>query len=107
MESAMSVTDAQVHMYEAETPERPWPREPGRALAPAKHPLSFNAEEMLGAMEAVGVDRAMIVPPAWAGENNEPALRAAAKYAGRFAVMGRIDPYAARSEERRVGKEGR
>src|SRR5262249_52519630 len=56
--------------------------------------------EMLGAMEAVGVDRAVIVPPAWAGENNAPALAAASRYPGRFAVMGRLDPYAPDSPER-------
>ena len=96
----MTVTDAQVHMYEAETPQQPWPHEPGRAVAPAKHPASFTALQMLGAMEAIGVDRAVIVPPAWAGENNAPALAAAANYPGRVAVMGRLDPYAADSPER-------
>lgn len=89
----MSITDAQVHMYEADTAREPWPREPGRTSPPAKHAVSFTAEEMLAAMEAIGVDRAVIVPPVWAGENNAPALAAAAKYAGRFAVMGRFDPY--------------
>jgi predicted TIM-barrel fold metal-dependent hydrolase len=39
----------------------------------------------------------VIVPPAWAGENNAPALAAAAKHPGRFAVMGRIDPDAPES----------
>lgn len=88
------ITDAQVHIYEPDTPGQPWPREPGRTSPPARHPQSFSAEQMLGAMEAVGVDRAVIVPPAWAGENNGPALAAAARYPGRFAVMGRLDPYA-------------
>src|SRR5918992_5823465 len=91
----MLITDAQVHIYEPDRPQSPWPKEPGRATPPARHATGFSAEEMLGAMEAVGVDGAVIVPPAWAGENNEPALAAAAKYPGRFAVMGRIDPYAA------------
>lgn len=96
----MLVTDAQVHMYEADTPEHPWPKEPGRAVAPAKHAKGFSAEEMLRAMEAIGVDRAVIVPPAWAGENNAPALAAAATFGGRFAVMGRIDPYDPTSPDR-------
>ena len=51
-------------------------------------------------MEAVGVDRAVIVPPVWAGEDNATALAAAARYPGRFAVMGRFDPYAADAPER-------
>jgi predicted TIM-barrel fold metal-dependent hydrolase len=94
------ITDAQVHMYAPDTPEHPWPRDPDRTKAPAKHARSFTAEEMLGAMEAIGVDRAVIVPPAWAGEDNGPALAAAAKYPGRFAVAGRIDPYDPATPER-------
>ena len=96
----MKITDAQVHLYEPDTPEHPWPKEPGRGAPPKKHAQGFSALEMLGAMEAVGVDRAVIVPPVWAGDNNAPALAAAAKYPGKFAVMGRIDPYAADSPER-------
>ena len=96
----MKITDAQVHIYEPDTPEHPWPKEPGRGAPPQKHARGFSALEMLGAMEAVGVDRAVIVPPAWAGENNAPALAAAANYPGKFVVMGRIDPYAADSPER-------
>jgi predicted TIM-barrel fold metal-dependent hydrolase len=94
------ITDAQVHVYDADGPENPWPKEPGRTRPPAKHASRFSAEEMLGAMEAVGVDRAVIVPPAWAGENNAPAVAAATKYPGRFAVMGRIDPYAPETPSR-------
>lgn len=90
----MLITDAQVHIFEPDRPESRWPKEPGRTTPPAKHANGFSPEEMLGAMEAVGVDRAVIVPPAWAGENNAPALAATAKYPGRFAVMGRLDPYA-------------
>ncbi|MQA00237.1 MAG: amidohydrolase family protein [Dehalococcoidia bacterium] len=96
----MLVTDAQVHVYEPDSPEHPWPRDPDRSSAPARHASSFTAEEMGGAMGAVGVDRAVIVPPVWAGEDNTPALAAAERYAGRFAVMGRLDPYAADTPER-------
>jgi predicted TIM-barrel fold metal-dependent hydrolase len=96
----MKITDAQVHIYEPDTPEQRWPREPGRSAAPDKHARGFSALQMLGAMEAVGVDRAVIVPPAWSGENNAPALAAAANHPGKFVVMGRIDPYAEGSPER-------
>ena len=95
----MLITDVHVHLYEPDTPEHPWPHEPGRSPGPTKHP-GFSAEEMLGAMNAVGVDRSVIVPPVWAGENNAPALAAVAKYPGRFAIMGRFDPYAPGAEER-------
>jgi predicted TIM-barrel fold metal-dependent hydrolase len=87
----MTITDAQVHLFPPNTPEHPWPPAEGRS-----QPIrpSYSAEEMLGAMGAIGVHRAVIVPPAWAGEDNRYALAACEKYPGRFAVMGRIDPYA-------------
>jgi predicted TIM-barrel fold metal-dependent hydrolase len=94
------ITDAQVHIFQPDGPDNPWPKEEGRTRPPARHANGFSPEEMLGAMEAVGVDRAVIVPPAWAGENNAPALAAAANYPGCFAVMGRLDPYAADTPER-------
>ncbi|MDA0301816.1 MAG: amidohydrolase family protein [Chloroflexi bacterium] len=94
------ITDAQVHIYPPDAPAHPWPKQPGRGAAPWTHPDGFSALEMLGAMEAVGVDRAVIVPPVWAGEDNTTALEAAARHPGRFAVMGRFDPYAAGAPDR-------
>jgi predicted TIM-barrel fold metal-dependent hydrolase len=46
---------------------------------------------MLKEMDAAGVDRAVIVPPTWAGDSNLWALDVAAKYPNRFAVVGRFD----------------
>ena len=46
-------------------------------------------------MDAIGVDRAIIVPPAVVGFDNRTALDAARDYPKRFAVMGLFDPYAA------------
>jgi L-fuconolactonase len=66
------ITDAQVHIFEADTPEHPWPREPGRT---APRLPSFSAERMIGAMDAIGVDRAVIVPPVWAGDSNDGLRR--------------------------------
>ena len=42
-------------------------------------------------MDAVGVDRVVIVPSLVAGDRNDYALEVVAQYPGRFAVMGRID----------------
>jgi L-fuconolactonase len=42
-------------------------------------------------MDSAGVDRAVLVPPAWEGDRNDYALSAAAAHPGRFGVMGRID----------------
>ena len=88
----MLVTDAQVHIWELDRPDRPWPK--GEQREPHR-PNGFSAEEMLAEMDAAGVDRAVIVPPSWIGSNNATALEAAAKYPARYAVMGRFDPQAA------------
>jgi predicted TIM-barrel fold metal-dependent hydrolase len=82
------VTDVQVHLWEAEHPDRPWPKPQQR---PPHRPHGFSAEEMLGEMDAAGVDRAIIVPPTWAGESNTWSLDMAARYPNRFAVVGRFD----------------
>src|SRR3989338_3173169 len=83
----MVIVDSQVHIWGANTPERPWPA--GREdQAPRPGPLA--AEELLGAMDAAGVDRVVIVPPSWEGDRNDLALAAALRYPTRFAVMGRF-----------------
>lgn len=82
----MRIVDAQVHLWAAETPERPWPRraEPHRA------PL--GKDELLGEMDGAGVDGAVIVPPSWEGDRNDVAIAAAAAHPDRLCVMGRLDP---------------
>ncbi|MBI4587615.1 MAG: amidohydrolase [Candidatus Rokubacteria bacterium] len=83
----MRIVDSQVHIWGANTPERPWPA--GRENQ-AQRPIPLGAEELLGAMDAAGVDRVLIVPPSWEGDRNDLALDAAARYPTRFAVMGRF-----------------
>lgn len=83
----MVVIDAQVHIWGADTPERPWPPDQrGRA----HRPEPFGADELLRAMDGAGVDRVVIVPPSWEGDRNDLALEAAHRFPNRFAVMGRI-----------------
>jgi predicted TIM-barrel fold metal-dependent hydrolase len=53
---------------------------------------------MLLEMDAAGVDRAVIVPPHWVGDDNETALKAASRYPTRFAVFGRFNPKASDSK---------
>ena len=84
----MLVTDVQVHLWEPEHPDRPWPKPQQR---PPHRPYGFSAEEMLLEMDAAGVDRAVIVPPTWAGDSNTCALAMAAQYPERLAVVGRFD----------------
>jgi predicted TIM-barrel fold metal-dependent hydrolase len=85
----MKIVDSQVHIWGADTPERPW-RAGGHAHAQRATPVT--AEEVLGWMDEGGISAAIIVPPSWEGDRNDLAIAAVEKYPGRFAVMGRIDP---------------
>jgi len=82
----MLIADAQVHVWAANTPERPWASgtRPHRA-----NPLT--SEDLLREMNAAGVDRVVMVPPSLDGTRNDLALAAAHAHAYRFAVMGKID----------------
>jgi L-fuconolactonase len=91
-ESDMLIVDAQVHIWGANTPERPWP--PGRSSP--HRPQPFSKDDLLKEMDATGVARVVIVPPSWEGDRNDLALEAARLHPDRFAVMGR-PPAAARS----------
>jgi predicted TIM-barrel fold metal-dependent hydrolase len=96
----MLIVDSQVHIWGADTPERPWP--PGGAgRAQKPHPVS--AAMMLADMDRAGVDRAVIVPPSWEGERNDLALEAVRLHPDRFAVMGRLPLERPESRERIVG----
>lgn len=82
----MFIADAQVHLWKANTPDRPWPPE----RAAGAHGESLDADTMRRWMAEAGVDRAVIVPPSWEGDRNDVALEAAARYPETFAVMGRL-----------------
>ena len=83
----MIIVDSQVHIWAANTPERPWPAR----HAPHK-PEPITAAMLLAEMDAAGVNRCVLVPPSWEGERNDVCLAAAQKHPDRFAVMGRFDP---------------
>src|SRR5262249_9348984 len=83
----MLVVDAQIHLWRADTPERPWP--PGGAQR-AQKPYPVTKDMALTGMKEAGVDRAVIVPPSWEGERNDLALEAATRHPDRFGVMGRF-----------------
>jgi predicted TIM-barrel fold metal-dependent hydrolase len=83
----MLIVDAQIHLWAADTPDRPWP--PGGAQR-AHQPYAVGKDMALAAMNEAGVDRAIIVPPSWEGERNDLALDAVRDHPDRFAVMGRF-----------------
>jgi predicted TIM-barrel fold metal-dependent hydrolase len=83
----MLIVDAQVHLWAADRPDRPW--SPGGARR-AQKPYPVDRDMALEGMREAGVDRAVIVPPSWEGERNDVALEAARLHPDRFAVMGRF-----------------
>jgi L-fuconolactonase len=85
----MRIVDAQVHIWAASTPERPWP-----ARHPPHRRVPITQDDLLREMAAADVDRVILVPPSWEGERNDLVLAAATARPDRFAVMGRLDPEA-------------
>jgi predicted TIM-barrel fold metal-dependent hydrolase len=83
----MPIVDSQVHIWGADTPERPWPKR-----AEPQRPVPLGHEELLREMDAAGIDRAVIVPPSWEGDRNDLAIAAHRAHPARFATMGRLDP---------------
>lgn len=76
------ITDAQVHLWPANSPEFPW------ASNAAPHlPEPMPAERMLGLMDEAGVDRAIISPQVTAGRSPAYAIHVSKKYPKRFRVM--------------------
>lgn len=82
----MEIVDAQIHLWEADSADRPWPVN----RAAGAHGESMSAQEMLGMMDRAGVSRAIIVPPSWEGDRNDYALDAVSRFPGKFAIMGRL-----------------
>lgn len=79
------IVDAQVHMWKANTPDRPW--------APKTRPQipePMTIERILPMMNEAGVDRVVIVPPSLEGDRVDYGAEAAKRYPGRFATMGRM-----------------
>ncbi len=83
----MTIIDAQVHIWRAETAERPYIKED--ASKPHR-PIPLTYDSLLREMSAAGIDRVILVPPSWEGYRNDYALEAARKYPDRFAVMGKV-----------------
>jgi predicted TIM-barrel fold metal-dependent hydrolase len=83
----MLIVDSQVHIWGADTPQRPWPKR-----AEPQRPVPLDMDDLLREMNVAGVDRIVIVPPSWEGDRNDLATEAAIAHPQRFATMGRLDP---------------
>jgi predicted TIM-barrel fold metal-dependent hydrolase len=80
------IVDAQVHLWLANTPDRPWANGATRAQLPEP----FTIERLVPLMTDAGVDRAILVPPTLEGERIDYVQEAVKRYPDRFRVMGRI-----------------
>ena len=87
-EFLMPIIDAQVHAYERNHPGRPWA---GTLHGPAE----VSGDDMIAAMDAVGVDGALLVSP-WTMYRYDAsyALEVYARYPTRFALIKPFDPAA-------------
>ena len=78
----MSVIDSQVHAYAANTPERPWHR------PPEGWPDHVTSDEMIAAMDKVGVDGAIVVSAnSLYGYDPSYTVDVQRAYPGRFAIV--------------------
>jgi L-fuconolactonase len=81
----MAVIDAQVHAYERDHPGRPW-------AAVLHGPPEVTGDEMVAAMNAVGVDGALLVSPFTMYRYDASyALQVHAAHPGRFALIKPVD----------------
>ena len=83
---AIPTIDSQVHAYERDRPERPW-------IGTLQGPAEVTGDDMVAAMDAVGVDGALLVSP-WSMYrfDGSYALEAYAKHPGRFGLIKPFDP---------------
>jgi L-fuconolactonase len=82
----MLTIDAQVHAYERNRPERPW-------IGTLQGPAEVTGDDMVAAMDAVGVDGAVLVSPfAMYRFDASYALQVYAKHPNRFALVKPVDP---------------
>jgi L-fuconolactonase len=82
----MRTIDAQVHAYERDHPGRPW-------RAALHGPAEVTGDDMVAAMDAVGVDGALLVSPfAMYGYDAGYAIEVHAAHPGRFGLIKPVDP---------------
>ena len=72
----MMIVDSQVHIWAADTPERPWPPITDPTQSRPHKPEPITTDDMLREMKLAGVDRAVIAPPVWEGVRTHLRSRA-------------------------------
>ena len=85
--------DSQVHAYERDRPERPW-------AGTLQGPAEVTGDDMVAAMDAVGVNGALLVSPfSMYRYDASYALEVYAKHSGRFGLIRPFDPQSETIEE--------
>lgn len=90
----MVIVDAQVHIWrEVQAGRRP------------QRPEPFSASELLGLMDACGVDRTLLAPTSWSADGedgNDLVVQAVRDHPSRFRAIGVLDIEDPRSPDRPV-----
>jgi predicted TIM-barrel fold metal-dependent hydrolase len=82
----MTIIDSQVHVYEANTPKRPWRTVPN-------WPPHVNGDEMVAAMDEVGVDGAIFISAfSMYGYDASYAVEVQKAHPGKFGIVKPVDP---------------
>src|SRR5689334_1551046 len=82
----MPIIDCQVHAYEANSPNRPWRTVPN-------WPDHVTGDEMVAAMDKVGVDGAILVSAfSLYGYDGNYAVEVQGAHPDRFAIIKPVDP---------------
>ena len=82
----MAIIDSQVHVYEANTPKRPWHSVPN-------WPDHVTGDEMVAAMDEVGVDGAIFISAfSMYRYDASYAVEVQRAHPGRFALVKPVDP---------------
>jgi predicted TIM-barrel fold metal-dependent hydrolase len=82
----MLTIDAQVHAYERNHPGRPW-------AAVLHGPAEVTGDDMVAAMDAVGVDGALLISPFTMYRFDASyAVEVGARHPGRFGLIKPVDP---------------
>ena len=93
MATAMPVIDCQVHAYARNTPERPW-------HGHLEGPEEMTGDQMVAAMDAVGVDGAILISPySLYHYDASYALQVYAQHPGKFGLVRPFDPDSATIED--------
>ncbi|WP_439030578.1 amidohydrolase family protein [Gordonia terrae] len=80
------IVDAQIHVWKASTPRRPWPAD---AIEPQRS-VPLEVPEVRAVMTAAGVDAALLLAPTWEGGRNDYVLEAAAAQPELFGALCRF-----------------